>query len=233
MIKLLDLKFRSKYGFTLAETLITLGIIGVVSAITIPSLISNYKKKYTVNRLKQVYSILSNATQLAISEKGLEPEDWLSEDIKSLSEADKKEYLYNNYIKPYINTLDYNKSEGSFYDATGAKYSFVVAPWESKLWLAEGPYHLLGSIMVDLDGDKGKNISGYDRFYFLYAPKKSRFFYWQGKVFDLLPCGNNGKPEQLYLTTSWPGCHSSIANCCGDVIRKEGWQIKEKYPIKF
>ena len=34
-----------KYAFTLAEVLITLGIIGVVAAITIPTLVSNYKQK--------------------------------------------------------------------------------------------------------------------------------------------------------------------------------------------
>lgn len=34
-----------KKAFTLAEVLITLGIIGVVAAITLPTLIANYQKK--------------------------------------------------------------------------------------------------------------------------------------------------------------------------------------------
>lgn len=34
-----------KYGFTLAEVLITLGIIGVVAALTIPTLMQNYKDR--------------------------------------------------------------------------------------------------------------------------------------------------------------------------------------------
>lgn len=34
-----------RYGFTLAEVLITLGIIGVVAALTIPTLIQNYKDR--------------------------------------------------------------------------------------------------------------------------------------------------------------------------------------------
>lgn len=37
-----------KKGFTLAEVLITLGIIGVVAALTLPSLITNYRKKETL-----------------------------------------------------------------------------------------------------------------------------------------------------------------------------------------
>ena len=39
-------------AFTLAEVLITLGIIGVVAALTLPTLISNHKKQTYVNQLK-------------------------------------------------------------------------------------------------------------------------------------------------------------------------------------
>lgn len=53
-----------KYGFTLAEVLITLGIIGVVAAMTMPSLIASHKEKETVSKLKKVYSTLSNAFYL-------------------------------------------------------------------------------------------------------------------------------------------------------------------------
>ena len=42
-----------KFAFTLAEVLITLGIIGVVAAMTMPALVANYQKTVTVNRLKK------------------------------------------------------------------------------------------------------------------------------------------------------------------------------------
>ena len=48
-------------AFTLAEVLITLGIIGVVAAITLPALTAKYKKQITATRLKSAYSILSQA----------------------------------------------------------------------------------------------------------------------------------------------------------------------------
>ena len=41
-----------KFAFTLAEVLITLGIIGVVSAMTIPSLIQSYKENRRLSPLK-------------------------------------------------------------------------------------------------------------------------------------------------------------------------------------
>ena len=43
-------------AFTLAEVLVTLGIIGVVAAMTLPALVQNYKEKATVTQLKKVYS---------------------------------------------------------------------------------------------------------------------------------------------------------------------------------
>lgn len=42
-----------KNAFTLAEVLITLGIIGVAAAMTMPSLIAEHKEKSTIARLKK------------------------------------------------------------------------------------------------------------------------------------------------------------------------------------
>ena len=44
------------FGFTLAEVLITLGIIGVVSAITIPNLMENVRNRDLQVQLKKTYS---------------------------------------------------------------------------------------------------------------------------------------------------------------------------------
>ena len=55
---------NKKVAFTLAEVLITLGIIGIVSAMTIPTLINNYKEKVRDNQFKKVYAMLNQAVQL-------------------------------------------------------------------------------------------------------------------------------------------------------------------------
>jgi prepilin-type N-terminal cleavage/methylation domain-containing protein len=47
-------------AFTLAEVLITSGIIGVVAALTMPSLIANYQGRGTVTKLKKAYSTFTN-----------------------------------------------------------------------------------------------------------------------------------------------------------------------------
>ena len=48
---------KKRFGFTLAEVLITLGIIGVVAAMTMPILYTNIQKKTTVAKLQKAISI--------------------------------------------------------------------------------------------------------------------------------------------------------------------------------
>lgn len=61
---------RSFNGFTLAEVLITLGIIGVVAAMTMPSLIQKNQDKELISRIKKTYSDVSNAVLRAQTDFG-------------------------------------------------------------------------------------------------------------------------------------------------------------------
>ena len=60
-------------GFTMAEVLITLGIIGIIAAMTFPSIIENHQKIVTANKLKKFYTIMQQAILL---------EEAKNEDIK-------------------------------------------------------------------------------------------------------------------------------------------------------
>ena len=60
-------------GFTLAEVLITLMIIGIVAALTIPSVISNYQQQEFKTGLKKAVSVLNEAIQTNIAQDGETP----------------------------------------------------------------------------------------------------------------------------------------------------------------
>ena len=82
---------KVKFGFTLAEVLITLGIIGVVAAITIPNLINNYKAKQLRTQFFKSYSVISQAIKLM-----------QSDDIS----ADPRDYTSDNYHKTFAKYIN-------------------------------------------------------------------------------------------------------------------------------
>lgn len=59
------INYKKLVAFTLAEVLITLGVIGVVAAMTIPALISNYRKKQLEVQIKGTYSTIQQALRFA------------------------------------------------------------------------------------------------------------------------------------------------------------------------
>ena len=59
---------KKNFAFTLAEVLITLAIIGVVAAMTLPTLVNKYQDRVNETRYKKALSMLSQAVQLSMAE---------------------------------------------------------------------------------------------------------------------------------------------------------------------
>ena len=89
--------FKNKKGFTLAEVLITLVIIGVVAALVISPLINTYVESSTVAKVKKGLSILGQAKKLAENQSG--PVDgW---NFTENSDAESANQFWS-YLKPHI-----------------------------------------------------------------------------------------------------------------------------------
>ena len=105
-----------KKAFTLAEVLITLGIIGIVAAMTLPIVVGNYQKKELVTLYKKIYSVLKNAEMRATVDYG---------DSKYWDYSDPKTFMRVYYI-PYLNVIettkmkDYNVKNKRVQEKTGA-----------------------------------------------------------------------------------------------------------------
>ena len=91
---------RRKIAFTLAEVLITLGIIGIVAALTMPSVIEKHQKQVTVNKLKKVYSTLSQMTIRTYADNG-PVSDFLTSGERV--NTNKTKQFFNTYWLPYFN----------------------------------------------------------------------------------------------------------------------------------
>ena len=91
---------NKKFAFTLAEVLITLGVIGVVAALTMPALIAKYQKKVLLARVKKTYSTFTNAVNLALAETGSPDNIAVVFDTSntSLETAKKKKKYFNGAI---------------------------------------------------------------------------------------------------------------------------------------
>ena len=82
-----NFKFR---GFTLAEVLITLGIIGIVAAMTIPGLVTNYKVKVLESKFKKADAVLQQALLATANEIGY---DTLTGLVTSSTDSDFNDIL--------------------------------------------------------------------------------------------------------------------------------------------
>lgn len=175
-----------KKAFTLAEVLITLGIIGVVATLTLPSLIQNYKEKEAVSRVKKAYSTISQAYASALQESG-SPDNWGLVAFGQDSEVDEENILH--YLKPYLKISEYCGSKpnicwsntksvnGLFFDHSTRKcYSkAVLADGTAILSIVTSPNciassgeikNICGIIRIDINGKKLPNIHGRDVFSF-------------------------------------------------------------------
>ena len=70
-----SIKIKSSYGFTLAEVLITLAIIGVVAALSIPAVISNSQQQEFKTGLRKAVSVLNSAITMNMALDGESPYD--------------------------------------------------------------------------------------------------------------------------------------------------------------
>ena len=156
---------RSRVAFTLAEVLITLGIIGIVAALTMPTLLLNFEKKTAATKAKKAYSELLQAIELSESHNG-ELREWTFPETSSVENTRK---FVDEYIKPYFTDLKECSTGGSKNAKCGAWVSghgvnYIVPNGTGIAILARQDHNIF--IMVDVNGADAPQIQGRDQFYF-------------------------------------------------------------------
>lgn len=89
---------KIKPGFTLAEILITLGIIGVISAMTLPVLMTKINEQQTISKVKKTYSMLNQAYKLAMLNEG-DASNWFN---ISTAHSSQTATDFVSHLKPYL-----------------------------------------------------------------------------------------------------------------------------------
>ena len=224
----------NKKGFTLAEVLITLGIIGVVAAMTLPTLIQNYRKHEVETKLAKVYSVVNQAIKLSTVEYG-EPAEWDDWDCGhsggvtcTTDEAIEK---FNKYIGNHLHISKIEKSDDG--------KSFYV-------YLNDGGilqiYNYLYDIVFHTNPKYIKNTSfGTYSFIFKFEPKLpslisqggGNYAYVVSPMFEPYLYGWDGTNEGLTRTSNNIACGGTKSNYCTKLIQMNGWKIPKDYPFKF
>lgn len=221
-----------KHAFTLAEVLITLGIIGVVAALTLPALIAKHQRKTVAVKVKKAYTELYQAVRMSEAENG-DMKDWNYR--FSANNIENTKQFIDTYIAPYYTSLKLcstgngggKNSCGAVVSGGGANYttangtglSFVVSQDANNV-----------PTIIDTNGAKGPNIIGTD--YFYYGIKDSK----------VLPAGwYDGITREEILNNSTYSCKKTgvdendkniytLRHGCTALLLIDGWEFKDDYP---
>lgn len=239
------------FAFTLAEVLITIGVIGVVAAITIPSLITKSHRIIVENRLKDSYSIISNAVKMAEEEWGVgfEPTDGLTSTGWSPRSS---KFVFDKYFRPFMKiNYEYsqddcvelskaygqNPNSGMYIDYNGACYSLPngtsIIFWAGRKD-TDSPY--LMTVQFRINPAKKKQIDGIDVFGFQIVNSNNGLVVTSGleqigfEISDeklIEACGSDS--GRIPVNGYWWGRNAF----CLELIKRNGWKIPANYPLKF
>ena len=181
-----------KSAFTLAEVLITLGIIGVVAAMTLPTLVNNKQNKELQTQFKKVYSELNQMSRLFYKDYGMSVSEYLGGTSNGSATYQKfLNEIFPHYFKGGKVLSDWTYSDvdeetGSanpnalypIYNMVGKSITFICdnGGFQSDVG---GRIYLFNDVpvsgnngpivCVDINGQKKPNRWGYDYFMFVFT----------------------------------------------------------------
>ena len=193
--------YKKTLAFTLAETLIVMGIIGVVAALTLPNLNQSTGNKEKVAKVKKVYQNLTDAMGRVEAVYG-HANDWYTANGNAMGGE-----LVG---KRMLDFMKVSKECGSGTKTGICKHNSTSMPQGYVFIMADGTYVDMydGEIFVDIDGPtKGANTLGKDIF---------RFQYFNGSNYgEIIP---NGQATFASNATSYV---SSCTDCTAWVVMND------------
>ncbi len=234
------MNYKSIKGFTLSEVLITLGIIGVVAALTIPTLIQNVSNRDVETKLKKFYTTINEAHKFAEAEFGND-NLWFSDTSGPILDnngnpiegSSKQRIWFEKYFAKYLKIQKVEVDETGtpiFYFMDGTALSFASHTTRDWILYTEDPAKCLKK-HVSIDDAAGCCV-----FYFNYLPGTIE----QSDPEDDYWADLRGKGIVPYKY-AWMGSISKMQdNCkpgnngkyCTALIAMNGWKIPDNYPRK-
>ena len=244
-----------RIAFTLAEVLITLGIIGVVAALTIPGVIDKYQKQETVSRLKKAYSIMQNAIKMSELENG-EVSSWT---LISSPSVENNEAFVKKYFLPYLNVPKYcgyvndSLKSNSCYPAVNlpqTEYAYYMYGNYDQIisiafYLNDGTLikiapatgqwaNVIAYIYINLKpGDKSLATHFSHNAFVSVLFKDGRFTFFKLNPVTGVPdpdINDPARPNADFYARVMEDCKPGRYLSCGAMIQMSDWKIEDNYP---
>ncbi|MDR1327237.1 MAG: type II secretion system GspH family protein [Heliobacteriaceae bacterium] len=214
-----------KTAFTLAEVLITLGIIGVVAALTMPALITKYQKQAAVIKVKKFYSTMNQAIKLSEVENG-SANEW-NVPAGHASYQDTLDF-YNMYLAKYIKAIKeikpspYDSDKLCIYMSDGTLFCMGIwAGVDVQFYTSE---QCLNAYANDPSNPRFKRCSFTFGFIKTTGDTSTKY------VLEPYSAGSWDGTREGLLNNAVYGCLGSTGSYCAKLIQWDGWEIKDDYP---
>ena len=211
-------KSSRKVAFTIVEVIITLGIIGVVTALTLPTLIDNYEKSVVETRMQKFYSNINSVLNSAVAENG-DMVDWSFPE--NYYDMEGSEQFFDMYLKK---DLHYLKTK-----------SHVCTSWPTcgiEVDLNDGSAFVLSGVWVTFYPNVNKKERpGVDSFIFVINKDENK----------VVPHGVHAGPHNTLNENTIKLVNNWLYSCNGDTmamynrscaayIMGNSWKIPKYYP---
>ena len=229
------------FAFTLAETLITLVIIGVIAAITVPVMMNATNQAQFIERCKKMYSTFAQAKDLAEMTYGpMTTWEFSAEGGDSIDSVFVKKFVLPYVIKAkdcgttltnsctfrykYLNAQNHENWASGWHkiilnDGATAVFRYSATGNESYKWVI---------LTVDVNGDSKPNVMGKDQFTFVYWLKRPDERSGKFEAY-----GADWSRESLINNTGANACNmESTGQLCAALLMKDSWQMLDDYPVR-
>lgn len=205
-------------GFTLAEVIITLGIIGIVAEMTIPTLLHSYKKQVLETKVKKFYSTWSQVYKTLRANQ-------VTVDTSMLTTYDNADEIFNffeaNYA-PYLRTVKKAKTTKGMYAVLPDGSAVYMRKNAYSAGNPEGNIYLNYCIKVDACVNMNESVSPHAAV----DGAKTFNFYLDGSPPTY---GWDRTRQQAFDKCAVAGTRDS----CTVLLYVDGWEIKDDYPVKY
>jgi len=232
----------NKPAFTLAEVLITLGVVGIIAAMTLPMLAENYQRRIVETRLKRFYTTFNQAILRSIDVNG--PYDgWgyfvnekLDVNAQTVSQSELIANVFDLYLRPYLNI------------AQTQKVFYTNSTWTNLYYFSDGSAFLYNStkhnrdiLYFPKDPVRCLKLKDVDRhgicsFNFIFSNKNIQDYkYLVNKGLEPFKWAWDGRLESLYHDAVYfHGCDiGELGVRCSAIIQYNNWEIPADYPRKI